>query len=92
MTNANKAVNSPFDIPRSESRSIEFKQQFSQQFLKTVSAFATYTGGEIIFGLSDGGAVVGVPDAAALKLQIENAIRDTVSPQPEFSLYGCRGD
>ena len=36
-----------------ESRQIEFKSDISNSFLKTVSAFANYDGGQIIFGVFD---------------------------------------
>lgn len=46
-----------------ESPHIEFKSEFTKGFLKTVSAFANYDGGEILFGVNDDGDVVGVGDS-----------------------------
>ena len=36
-----------------ESRTLEYKESVSKSFLKTVSAFANYGTGKIIFGISD---------------------------------------
>lgn len=69
-----------------EEKTIEFKQEFTPSFLKTVSAFANYDDGEIIFGISDDGEVVGIKNIDQLKLAIENAINDTIEPRPIFTL------
>ena len=34
-----------------ESKTLEFKESITKSFLKTVSAFSNYDGGEIIFGI-----------------------------------------
>jgi ATP-dependent DNA helicase RecG len=68
-----------------EKRTLELKQAFNLSFLKTVSAFANYGDGEIIFGVSDDGNVVGVDNMMELKLKIENSINDAIEPRPNFS-------
>ena len=40
-----------------ETRTVEFKETITNTFLKTVSAFSNYDGGEIIFGIDDNGNV-----------------------------------
>ena len=47
-----------------ESRHLEFKECVSNTFLKTVSAYANYGGGEILFGVADDGREVGLEDQA----------------------------
>jgi ATP-dependent DNA helicase RecG len=69
-----------------ETRNLEFKKDITNTFLKTVSAFANYEGGRIIFGVDDGGKAVGLPDPRQACLDIENKINDSVSPQPEYTL------
>ncbi|WP_286947104.1 RNA-binding domain-containing protein [Acetobacterium sp. UBA5834] len=69
-----------------EEKTIEFKQEFTSSFLKTVSAFANYGDGEIIFGISDDGEVVGIKNIDQLRLAIENAINDTIEPRPSYTL------
>ena len=69
-----------------ESRTIEFKQKYSKSFLKTVSAFANYGAGCIIFGVSDDGSIVGIDDIDELRLQIENSINDSLDPVPDYQL------
>ena len=69
-----------------ETRQLEFKLDISNTFLKTVSAFANYDGGQIIFGVTDNGEAVGLSDPAQACLDIENKINDTIRPQPQYEL------
>ena len=69
-----------------ETRTVEFKETITNTFLKTVSAFSNYDGGEIIFGIDDNGNVKGIPDAKQSCLDIENKINDSISPQPDYTL------
>ena len=69
-----------------ETRTVEFKETITNTFLKTVSAFSNYDGGEIIFGIDDNGNVIGIPDAKQSCLDIENKINDSISPQPDYTL------
>lgn len=45
-----------------ETRTLEFKETIINTFLKTVSAFSNYVGGEILFGIDDNGNVKGLSD------------------------------
>lgn len=38
-----------------ETKDLEFKGSISNTFLKTVSAFANFNGGKILFGIADDG-------------------------------------
>lgn len=69
-----------------ETKKLEIKSEITNTFLKTVSAFANYEGGRIIFGVSDDGKVIGLQDPAQSCLDIENKINDTIRPQPQFEL------
>ncbi|MDO5137829.1 MAG: ATP-binding protein [Oscillospiraceae bacterium] len=69
-----------------ETRQLEFKRDISNTFLKTVSAFANYNGGQIIFGVADNGDTTGLSDPAKACLDIENKINDTIRPQPQYEL------
>ena len=69
-----------------ETRTIEFKEKITNTFLKTVSAFSNYDGGEIFFGIDDNGNVKGVPDVKQACLDIENKINDSITPQPDYTL------
>ena len=57
-----------------ETRIIEFKETITNTFLKTVSAFSNYNGGEIYFGIDDNGNVKGIADVKQSCLDIENKI------------------
>lgn len=69
-----------------ETKTLEFKEAVSNSFLKTVSAFANYRGGSILFGVDDGGRPLGVADPVQTCLVIENKINDSISPSPDYNL------
>ena len=69
-----------------ETRQLEFKSDISNTFLKTVSAFANYDGGQILFGVGDTGERIGLKDPAETCLAIENKINDAIRPQPQYEL------
>ena len=69
-----------------ECRTVEWKESVSNSFLKTVSAFANYGSGSIVFGIADDGSVKGLADTRAACLDIENKINDSIDPTPFFSL------
>ncbi len=69
-----------------ETRNLEFKEQVTNAFLKTVSAFANYGGGEILFGVTDAGEVNGLADPKRVCLDIENKINDSIDPVPDYTL------
>lgn len=69
-----------------ETRILEFKETITNTFLKTVSAFSNYDGGEILFGVDDDGNIKGLSDVKRACLDIENKINDSISPQPNYTL------
>ena len=69
-----------------ENRQLEFREQVSSAFLKTVSAFANYAGGKIVFGIAGDGSIAPVGSPSRAMLNIESSIKDSISPQPEYSL------
>ena len=69
-----------------ESKTLEFKESITKSFLKTVSAFSNYDGGEIIFGIDDDGNIKGLSDPKSTCLDIENRINDNIVPLPGYSL------
>ncbi len=68
-----------------ENQKLEFKSDITNTFLKTVSAFANYGGGEIIFGINDDGKVIGIKNLDQTCLDIENKINDSISPKPNYN-------
>ena len=69
-----------------ETANLEFKKTPSESFLKTVTAFANYGEGTILFGVDDDGTEIGLDDPLAAALTIENKINDCIEPRPSFSL------
>ena len=69
-----------------KTRTTQFEEKITNAFLKTVSAFSNYDGGEIYFGIDDNGNVKGLPDVKQACLDIENKINDNIAPQPDYTL------
>ena len=69
-----------------ETSTAEFKEQLTNSFLKTVSAYANYSGGTVLFGVDDNGRTIGLENPKQVCLDIENKINDSISPQPNYSL------
>ena len=69
-----------------ENKNLEYKKEVSKTYLKTVSAFANYNDGEIIFGITDDFNVVGIDNPIEACLNIENQINDSIKPKPDYSL------
>ena len=69
-----------------ENKNLEFKEGMTNTFLKTVSAFSNYGGGQVVFGVDDNGKVVGVQNPKEFSLAVENKINDNISPMPEYTL------
>ena len=69
-----------------ENKALELKSTVSKTFLKTVSAYANFGTGKIMFGYNDDGTVAGLTDPQETCLAIENQINDTLDPRPEFTL------
>ena len=69
-----------------ENRNLEFKQQITNSFLKTVCAFSNFGKGTILFGVDDEGKTVGISNPDQTCLDIENRINDNIIPKPNFSL------
>ena len=76
-----------------ENSTTELKTAYTNAFLKSVSAFATFGGGAVYFGIDNATReVVGVGDAEDVRLRIENAIHDAIDPRPPYSLDTIRED
>lgn len=69
-----------------ETKTTEFKEMITNTFLKTVSAFSNYDGGEIFFGIDDNGDIKGLSGVRQACLDIENKINDSITPQPDYTL------
>ena len=70
-----------------ENRYLEYKESTkTSTWLKTVSAYANYEGGKIIFGVTDSGEVSGIADARKVCLDLENCLNDSIRPVPDYEL------
>ena len=69
-----------------ETKTIEFKREYTKSILKTVSAFSNFHDGEIIIGVDDDFNIIGVDDVVQIKLNLENAINDNITPRPYYEI------
>lgn len=70
-----------------ESKNLEYiKNTESNTFLKTVSAYANYGVGRIIFGIDDNGFIKGIEKPMDACLNLENKINDNLKPIPSYTL------
>ncbi len=69
-----------------ETNNLEYKLDITNTFLKTITAFSNYGGGQVIFGLDDDGKIVGLDDLNEKALNIENKVNDSISPLPDYNL------
>ncbi|MGM9969853.1 MAG: RNA-binding domain-containing protein [Anaeroplasma sp.] len=74
------------DKMQKENKKLEYKEIISKTYLKTVSAFANYNDGEIVFGVTDDYKVIGIKDPNEECLNIENQINDSIKPRPDYTL------
>ena len=70
-------------ISKNINLSEKLKGAFKEKYLKTVSAFANYNDGEIVFGVTDDLNVIGVDNPTEECLNIENQINDSINPFPD---------
>lgn len=63
-----------------ESLTMEFKREYTEDIKKIVISFANTEGGEILIGVDNDGAAVGVDDADEIMLRATNAVRDSIKP------------
>ena len=75
-----------FPIGDYENRNTECKERYTKALMKTVSAFSNYHDGKVVIGITDKGNVVGVEDTKQLRLNIENAINDSIHPRPYYEI------
>ena len=65
-----------------ESQTTEFKQNWRDEYLKIICAFANTEGGELIIGVDDKGKVIGIKNAKKLLEDLPNKIRNKLVITP----------
>lgn len=68
-----------------ESKTIEFKREYTENLKYEILAFANTDGGTIYVGIEDDGTAVGVPNIDKAMLSITNMIRDSI--RPDITLF-----
>ena len=63
-----------------ESKTIEFKREYTENLKYEVIAFANTDGGTIYIGIEDDGTAIGIENTDKTMLSITNMIRDSIHP------------
>lgn len=63
-----------------ESKTKEFKREYTDEIKYAVIAFANTDGGKIYIGLNDDGSAYGVEDVDRTMLRVTNMVRDAIRP------------
>lgn len=63
-----------------ESKTIEYKREYTDDVKKTVIAFANTNGGTLFIGVDDDGEVRGIDHPDDVITKVTNSIRDTIRP------------
>ena len=67
-------------LPKSESKTVEFKTAFNQDTIVSLVAFANAEGGSVYVGVHDDGKVVGVSLAGESETAWVNEIKNKTAP------------
>lgn len=70
-----------------ESQTIEWKEQWKDEYLAWISGFANSSGGTLVLGKNDTGEPIGVINAKKLMTDLPNKIRDGLGIIVEIHLY-----
>ena len=70
-----------------ESQNIEYKQDWKDEYLKTIAALANTNGGKIFIGIDDSGVVFGVKNYKKLMEDLPNKLRNYLGITAEFILH-----
>ena len=68
-----------------ESKTLEYKREYTDDIKYAVVAFANTDGGKLIIGIEDDGRVCGVSDPDGTMLRVANMIRDAI--RPDMTLF-----
>ena len=77
--------------PVKECQNIEWKETWSDEYLKWICGFANAQGGKLYIGVDDSEKVVGVANAKRLLEDIPNKIVTTLGIVPEVNLISENG-
>ena len=75
-----------------EKQNIEYKESWSDDYLKWVCGFANAHGGKIFIGIDNAGIISGVEKSHKLMTDIPNKIKNTMGIISEISLHGTIGN
>jgi len=79
-------------MPKQENQNIEFKEQWRDDALKTICAFANAGGGVVYIGIDDNGKSVAVKDIKKLMEDIPNKIRAVLGIVADVSMVKKAGN
>ncbi len=69
---------------KAESQTVEFKESWRDENLKSLCAFANTEGGRLIVGIDNDGNVVGIKNSKKLLEDLPNKINDILGIVPDI--------
>lgn len=79
-------------MPRiTETQNTEFKENWRDEYLRVICAFANSEGGKLILGVNDEGIAVGIKGSKKLLEDIPNKIRNRLGIIPSVNIEGRKG-
>ena len=79
------------DKKLSESQTVEFKQTWKDESLKTICAFANSNGGSLYIGIDDNGEVIGIDNSKVLIETLPNKINNKLGLLTDIFLHETDG-
>lgn len=79
------------EIAQGEGQSVEFKQLWKDDYLKTICAFANSEGGELFIGIADNREVLGVENVSSLLETLPNKINNRLALLVDVVAYDIEG-
>jgi len=74
-----------------ETQNVEFKENWHDECLRSICAFANTDGGELIIGINDKGKVIGLKNSKRLLEDIPNKVRNILGIVPDVQIEDKNG-
>ncbi len=74
-----------------ETQNVEFKENWQDEYLKVICAFANMDGGKVILGIDDSGKIIGIKNSKKLLEDIPNKVKNILGLIPSVKLENKGG-
>ncbi|MCL2806309.1 MAG: putative DNA binding domain-containing protein [Treponema sp.] len=74
-----------------ENKTVEWKETWRDEYIKTICAFANASGGELEIGRNDNGEIIGIANASKLLVDIPNKIKSAMAIIADIEMRESNG-